>query len=652
MKNLKLDIQKFASGSMQFSNGTMLVQVNWSSSIVGDNPTDRAKNNKSRVSADIYVMRTDSYTTTGNFTGHININGGIFGYNTYGSARNGQWLHLHSASTEVGHNSDGTKTIYLGGACTGPTETSWEGKTASGGQNVGLDTISRMSSITSFVGLPDAQERTNNVEGQFKVEYTRYSSAFSDNLVIQYLDRVNTGDWATLRTIQNYTSGDIFSFTNEELQTLFASAPEQNMVGLQVYLNTYSGQDLIGPSSSVSKMTFIHDNLPIFSDFEFKDVNSTTVALTGDNTVAVKGYSSIEVKIPVADKATPQKGATMSNYTITGVDEPIPYSDSQAVSTTITNCDIGTFEVNAYDSRTNHTSVTKSATDFIEYEPIYLNISTSSVVRTNNNSGDEATLTIRGTIWNDDFGSVTNSITSAIYRLKTTDSQTYVTGTTDITPTINQDGTFVFTGLIRSDNVDYTWNLQDSYDIQIEIADELSDYTINLILNSAIPTISLSKNGVGIMCAYDDSKGGALQIAGEPYAMGDTLPINTVVEYSGNTVPTGYELVEDYSTDEIKTNQVWIDGKSIYRKVLHITSGIAVDTDKYINISSLNIDNIVDLKGWTHQGGTGFGYISLYFNDGTGHGNKLHTQQGSTIIVYNHHWAASEIYIIIEYTKN
>lgn len=27
-----------------------------------------------------------------------------------------------------------------------------------------------------------------------------------------------------------------------------------------------------------------------------------------------------------------------------------------------------------------------------------------------------------------------------------------------------------------------------------------------------------------------------------------------------------------YSTDEIKTNNVWIDGKAIYRKVLNITT--------------------------------------------------------------------------------
>ena len=645
MKRLKLDIQKFG-GNYSVSASVIGRNILLNQSTIRITATSSTYGETRNYDWDAYINGSYSGQASGSL-------GTQYVYLPYNSSYSVSW------DIVVTHKPNG-KCDPINISCYHYITDSTNGWSST---SITPSDIPRASSITSFVGLDDGQGRTNNVEGQFKVEYTRYSSAFSDNLVIQYLDRVNTGDWATLRTIQNYTSGDIFSFTNEELQTLFASAPDQNMVGLQVYLNTYSGQDLIGPSSSVSKMTFIHDNLPVFNDFEFKDLGGatttqgrTTVTLTGDNTIVIKDYSNVEVKIPVADKAEALKGATMSNYTITGIDEPIPYSSSQAVSTTINNCSIGTFEVNAYDSRTNHTSVTKTATDLVEYEPIYLNLQTSKVERYTNGSpsaiGEEARLTINGTIWNDNFGSVTNSIKSATYRFKPTDSQTYVTGTTDITPTINQDGTITFQDTIKSDNLDYSWNLDDSYDIQIEIKDELSSYIINLILNSAIPTISLSKKGVGIMCAYDDSKGGALQIAGEPYAMGDTLPINTVVEYSGNTVPTGYELVEDYSTDEIKTNQVWIDGKSIYRKVLHITSGIAVDTDKYVDISSLGIDNIIDLRGWTHQGGTGFGYIDLYFNDGTGHGNKLHTQQGSNIIVYSHHWAASEIYIIIEYTKN
>lgn len=49
---------------------------------------------------------------------------------------------------------------------------------------------------------------------------------------------------------------------------------------------------------------------------------------------------------------------------------------------------------------------------------------------------------------------------------------------------------------------------------------------------------------------------------------GDTLPIGTIVTYDGDTVPSGYEEVNSYSTTEVKTGDTWIDGKPIYRKVV------------------------------------------------------------------------------------
>ena len=515
MNRLKLDIQRFASGSIGFSNGNMEGLINWSSSVVGSTPAQKAQNNKSNVSATIYVRRNDGYTTTGNFTGNVNIAGNVFGFDTYTGVNTG-WVAVGSGSIQIGHNNNGTKTIYIGGTIVGPTQTTWEGKSTSGGQNVGLDTIQRMSSITSFDGLPDAQDRTNNVEGNFKVELTRYNDSFTDDLVIQYLDRTNTGDFVTLKTISNYESGDTFSFTNAELETLYASAPNENAVGLKVYLNTYSGQTLIGASSSQSKWVYIFDSNPTFSSFDFEDINSTTIALTGDETVNVNGYSNIQITIPVADKAVAKKGATMVDYVVTGLDEPIPYSSSQDVSATINNCSTGVYEVYARDSRGNTTLVTKLATSTISYTPIYLNLQNSSVVRTDNGTGDGATLTIRGTIWNGDFGDVNNSITSAVYRFKPTDSSgSYVTGTTDITPTINQDGTITFTGNIRSNAADYSWELDDSYNIQIEVADELSSYTIDLVLNSGKPNIALHKMGVSIGAPYDETLGGSLQVDGK-----------------------------------------------------------------------------------------------------------------------------------------
>lgn len=48
---------------------------------------------------------------------------------------------------------------------------------------------------------------------------------------------------------------------------------------------------------------------------------------------------------------------------------------------------------------------------------------------------------------------------------------------------------------------------------------------------------------------------------------------------------------EVYSTNEVKTNSIWIDGKPIYRKVIQM-SNVAAGTTGTYNISNLNISNV------------------------------------------------------------
>ncbi len=53
---------------------------------------------------------------------------------------------------------------------------------------------------------------------------------------------------------------------------------------------------------------------------------------------------------------------------------------------------------------------------------------------------------------------------------------------------------------------------------------------------------------------------------------------------------------EIYSTNEIKTNKVWIDGKPIYRKVINFGS-LPNASSKEVNSNISDLDNIVKLIG-------------------------------------------------------
>lgn len=107
------------------------------------------------------------------------------------------------------------------------------------------------------------------------------------------------------------------------------------------------------------------------------------------------------------------------------------------------------------------------------------------------------------------------------------------------------------------------------------------------------------------------------------------------------------QVVDVYSTDEVKTNKIWIDGKSIYRKVIKFTQGLNGGVNA-ITHNVANIDSIVDVNMLLKFNTTVYfnsafestsAYISLsgatpetlYIGVGSNWGNSF--KQGFTIIM-------------------
>ena len=78
----------------------------------------------------------------------------------------------------------------------------------------------------------------------------------------------------------------------------------------------------------------------------------------------------------------------------------------------------------------------------------------------------------------------------------------------------------------------------------------------------------------------------------------DLLSVAEKTQYGATafTDDAGGEYIDVYSTEEVKTNKVWIDGKSIYRKVLVVNQTISSDT----TISSTIPDGVSDY--WINYG--------------------------------------------------
>lgn len=105
---------------------------------------------------------------------------------------------------------------------------------------------------------------------------------------------------------------------------------------------------------------------PTFSDFDYLDTNSATVTVTGSNQYLVQGKSTLQVNIPTAKKATPNKYATMQSYNtiIGGYVNNLAYSSGSTVTDNIGVISDVTgnqnLVVRAVDSRTNSTPVYKN----------------------------------------------------------------------------------------------------------------------------------------------------------------------------------------------------------------------------------------------------------------------------------------------------
>lgn len=116
--------------------------------------------------------------------------------------------------------------------------------------------------------------------------------------------------------------------------------------------------------------------------------------------------------------------------------------------------------------------------------------------------------------------------------------------------------------------------------------------------------------------------------------------------YKGDKLVAGrvYEEKYVYSTEEVKTNKVWIDYKPIYSKVIISTFGLSPNSAKDIPLNN-NIETPISCTFISDNGGSAAirsdgGIYANFFPEGI----KIRTTSGWTL-------SRGTQKIIIEYTK-
>ena len=365
-----------ASGTISLgTSGNIQGRIKWSSSSNGTTA------NSSTVTATIQVKRTNSYTTTGTWKGTLTIGDTKKSYSKYKEVSD-SWVTLYSFSETIKHKDSGSGTCYIAGVINGPSGTSQEDSKVTESKTVTLDTIARYAILSSVPNFTDEEDPT--------ITYSKGAGSALDSLTLG-ISLDGSTDIIT-KEISKTGSSATISLTEAERDQLRLAAAESNTINLTFILRSrLSGVDYASKKSAV--MTVVNASPTVAT--VVLDVNEKTVAVTGDPSILVAGYSRAEVTV----SAEAYKGAsietiqvTNGSATITGGGLIDPVQNSPIV-------------VTVTDSRKNTATETAPNTIVPYFAP-------SCVVENGMISGEgKLRLIVTGKFYNETIGKTDNTLT-------------------------------------------------------------------------------------------------------------------------------------------------------------------------------------------------------------------------------------------------
>lgn len=293
---------------------------------------------------------------------------------SYGGSSN-SWVYSNSCSMNVDGTgySAGKIQMWGGGATT----------LLSGSKTLWTDGSGNRSFGASAVGALYTNANNTSGSGSWSLDnipmygdITGYSGNFNDSNYSPWIDFTNpaggtTQVWFELPNLTGSTryaqrndigSRHTWTLTEAEMNSIRSAMANVNSTTITYKFANYVG----GWVERAWNATFtIVDANPVFSNFTYKDTNSATVAITGNNQYIIQGQSSLQVTVPVADKATAVKSATMSKYlfSVAGISSEATWSNTADVVKSIgviSSSANQTLTVTARDSRSNSKAVTKT----------------------------------------------------------------------------------------------------------------------------------------------------------------------------------------------------------------------------------------------------------------------------------------------------
>lgn len=434
------------------------LQANWSA-------TQNISGNYSDITIRHVLVIGSAYSLNiGSRSNSCTVDGAAQSYSSPAINQKGGSVTLGTTTHRVNHNADGSKTCAINDVFN-INATLDGGKvssiTASG--SITLDNIQRQATITTANDFTDT--------GTPSLQYSN-AGGFTADAYLEFAP-VGSGTQIMRRNAITGKSGTYnFALTDAERETLRAACTGVSMPVRYALRTIIGGQEYY---STLDRTMSMSDSAPILGAVSYKDANTATVALTGDDQVIVQRQSDLQVSFGAA---TPQKGATIASYEAT-------FAGVTKTASSAGTLDLGKVDV-ASDmpltfSVTDSRGLKTSATLTVKAEPWWEPTSTVTLARKNN---FEPETHITASAWYAALDGKNDVTITAKYRKA---------GSSDAWSTV---------ALANGVESTVTCERDYAYEWQITTADKLGSTTQSLTLGRGIPTffIDTAKSSVGVNC--------------------------------------------------------------------------------------------------------------------------------------------------------
>lgn len=392
------------------------------------------------------------------------------------------------------------------------------------------------------------------------------------------------------------TGSYTFQLTSEQRDALLSACSNARTLDVRFVIGS-----IIGGGSTETHWSWLDKKMtvqessakPSFTDFDFADINTSVVEVTGNDQILVSGQSTLRVSIPTSKKASSRYGASISKYRLSCGNKTVDASyDNNTVTMNIQEVMSGTVVVTAVDSRGFETSVTKKTT-FIPYtKPSIL----SAYANRENGVGAQTTLSINSKIYTSkNIGATTNRITSIAYQYKNEDSNTWQEGITVIPCATN-------VSLVIVGDIPEGFTMMKNFLLRITLCDSITSTSLEIRVSSGTPVVDmyrLNHNvGISIGSLYDEEAGGLLQLCGIPVA-GFVVEEGTDGDWAFRKWNSGFAecwcTPADISVTSINT--VW--NSMYYREIYR---GLAYPADLFVSRPVCTIGcHSSNFPGWIRE---------------------------------------------------